>query len=352
MLVLDRGQVEALLDVDALIDALAVAMAELSAGRAQAPPRVAVSVPERDGKVAAMPGFVPAAGALSTKLVSLFPRNAGTGRPTHQALIVAFDPDTGQPVALLDGEVITAARTAAGSALSARLLARPDAAELAVLGTGVQARAHVDAVRRVRPIRRVRLAGRDRDKAAALAAELDGTGGLEVVAVDGYAAAVDGADIVCATTHAAEPVVRRAWLAPGAHVTSVGFHPDGGEVDDETILEALLCVETRDVALAPYPGGSGGTDPAGGRRPAAPPRTSTPSWASWSGAPDAGRPARRPAHALPVGRGGRAGRGRGGAGAGRGPPRRDRHDDRALGPSGQRPGGASRYTAPAESSVT
>jgi ornithine cyclodeaminase len=125
MLILNRLQVEALLDVDALIDALAPAMADLSAGRASVPDRVAALVPEHEGFLAAMPGFVPSAKVLMSKLVSLFPHNAGTGRPTHQAVIVAFDPDSGQPVALLDGTAITAIRTGACSALSARLLARP-----------------------------------------------------------------------------------------------------------------------------------------------------------------------------------------------------------------------------------
>jgi len=124
MLILNRLQVEALLDVDALIDALASAMADLSAGRASVPDRVAALVSEHEGFLAAMPGFVPSAKVLMSKLVSLFPHNAGTGLPTHQAVIVAFDPDTGQPVALLDGTAITAIRTGACSALSARLLAR------------------------------------------------------------------------------------------------------------------------------------------------------------------------------------------------------------------------------------
>ena len=161
MLILNRLQVESLLDVDALIDALASAMADLSAGRASVPDRVAALVPEHEGFLAAMPGFVPSAKVLMSKLVSLFPHNAGTGLPTHQAVIVAFDPDTGQPVALLDGTAITAIRTGACSALSARLLARPDADVLAILGTGVQARSHARAMCRVMPIRQIRVAGRD-----------------------------------------------------------------------------------------------------------------------------------------------------------------------------------------------
>src|SRR4051794_17072718 len=128
MLLIDRAEVERLLDVDELIDALAAAMSDLSAGRASAPNRTGAWVGERDGVLAAMPGYVPSIGALVAKLVTLFPRNAGTELPTHQALIAVFDPETGAPAALLDGEAITAVRTGAGSALSTRLLAREDAA--------------------------------------------------------------------------------------------------------------------------------------------------------------------------------------------------------------------------------
>ncbi|MEV0638009.1 ornithine cyclodeaminase family protein [Streptomyces sp. NPDC050619] len=253
MLVLGRSQVEALLDIDRLIDALAPAMADLSAGLASAPNRVAALVPEREGFLAAMPGYVPSAGTLMSKLVSLFPDNAGTRLPTHQALIVVFDPDTGEPTALLDGTAITAMRTAACSALSARLLAREDATVLAVLGTGVQARSHARAMCRVRPIRRIRVAGRDPAKAAALAGELSSELEAEVRAVSTYAEALDGADLAAATTHALEPVVRRPWLTPGVHVTSVGFNPAGREIDDATIAEALVCVESRQAALEASP---------------------------------------------------------------------------------------------------
>ena len=255
MLVLSRTDVEALLDMSALIDALAPAMADLSAGRASVPPRVAATVPP-DGFLGAMPGHVPSSGVLMSKLVSVFPGNAGTSLPTHQAVVVTFDPDTGRPAALLDGTAITAARTAAGSALSARLLARDDAAVLAILGTGVQARSHADAMSRVRQFREIRVAGRDPARAAALAAELRRTGYGNARAAASYEEAIDGADVVCATTHAVEPVVRRAWLAAGTHVTSVGFNAAGREVDDATVAEALVCVESRAAALADFPTGS------------------------------------------------------------------------------------------------
>jgi len=250
MLVLSRRDVEAALDPDRLVDAVAAAMAELSAGRASVPDRTGAEVAEVGGVLIAMPAHLPQAGALTAKLVALFPGNAARGIPTHRAIIAAFDPETGTPEAVMDGEVVTAMRTAAGSALSARLLAREDAAVLAVLGTGVQARAHAAALRRVRPIREVRFAGRDRDKAAAVAEELG------AVAAGSYEDAVAGADIVCACTHSPEPVVRGAWLSPGMHVTSVGVNPAGRELDADAAARALVVVESRAAAVEPFPVGS------------------------------------------------------------------------------------------------
>jgi ornithine cyclodeaminase len=256
VLVVSRAEVRELLDLDALIDALAKAMADLSAGRASVPDRIAALLPARDALLAAMPGYVPSLGALVSKLVSLFPRNAGSAIPTHQAVIAMFDPETGSPLALLDGTEITAVRTGACSALSVRLLAREDSSVLAVLGTGVQARSHARAVVRVRPIAEVLIAGRDRRKAEALATELAKDLGVHVRAVDSYREALEHADVVCATTHALEPVVRRDWVAAGTHVTSVGYNPAGREIDDQTIVDALVCVESRRAVLAPVPAGS------------------------------------------------------------------------------------------------
>ena len=256
MLVLSRRNVEELLDLDALIDALAGAMADLSLGRASAPNRVGARVDERDGLLAAMPGYVPSAGALAGKLVALFPQNAGTDAPTHQAVIAVFDPRDGRPAALLDGTAITAIRTGAGSALATRLVARSDAVTIAILGTGVQARSHARAVARVRAFRELRVAGRTPAKAEALAEELADNLDLPIRPVASWEEACAGADVVCATTHALEPVVRREWLAEGAHVTSVGYNPKGREVDDATIAESLVIVESRAAALAPVPAGS------------------------------------------------------------------------------------------------
>jgi alanine dehydrogenase len=253
VLVLDKREVESLLDPDELRAAVGAALADLSAGRASMPTRIAALVPERDALLAVMPAYLPGAGALTTKLVSLFPRN--TDRPTHQAVIVAFDPQTGSPAALMDGEAITAARTAAGSALATDVLARRDAATLAVLGAGVQARAHLRALPRVRKFREIIVGARDATKASALAREIASETGVTTRAAS-FADAVRAADVVCACTHSADPVVRREWLRDGTHVNSVGFNTAGREVDGETVAAALVVVESRTAALAPPPGGS------------------------------------------------------------------------------------------------
>ena len=247
MIVLSQAEVRELLDPDALIDALAEAHRELSEGKASMPPRIAAFA-ERDGLLGAMPSYLPSAG-LACKLVTLFPQN--TDRHTHQALIGIFDPTNGSPVALMDGTYITATRTAAGSALATRLLAREDAKVLAILGAGVQARTHADALRRVRDFDEVRVASRNPAHAEETAAEIGAT------AVGSWEEAVRGADVVAATTHASEPIVLRDWLAPGTHVNSVGANPQGrGEVDPAIVREALVAVEYRGSTLAPPPAGA------------------------------------------------------------------------------------------------
>jgi len=253
MLILSRADVEAVLDLEALIEALARAMADLSAGVASVPARIAALVPEHEGLLLAMPAYLPSAKALGTKLVAVFPGNAALGLETHQAVIAVFDPATGVPLALMDGAYITAMRTAAGSALATRLLARPDARVLAILGTGVQARAHARAIPAVRQVSEVRVAGRDPAKARRLAGELADK--LPARAVATYAEALAGAEIVCATTHSRDPVVRRGWLSPGVHVNSVGF-TDGVEVDAATVVDAVVVVESRAAVLSAYPAGS------------------------------------------------------------------------------------------------
>ncbi|HEY6959435.1 MAG TPA: ornithine cyclodeaminase family protein [Candidatus Limnocylindria bacterium] len=253
MLVLSKAQVESLLEPDALRAAVAAALADLSAGRASMPARIAANVEERGGLLAAMPAYLPSAKALTTKLVSLFPRN--TDRPTHQAVIAVFDAEYGTPVALLDGEAITAARTAAASAVATDLLARKDAKVLAIIGSGVQARAHLRAVTRVRAFERVIVASRDHTKATTLARE-EGARVRNLTAVDQIERAVREADVVCLCTHSPDPVIQRAWLKDGTHVNSVGYNTAGREVDEDTVADALVVVESRAATLAPPPAGA------------------------------------------------------------------------------------------------
>ena len=258
MIFLSEAEVRELLDLDELVDALAAAHRDLSAGEASMPPRIAALVQERQGLLGVMPAYLPSAG-LACKLVTLFPQNVD--RHTHQAVIAVFDPGNGTPLALMDGRYITATRTAAGSALATRLLARDDAEVLALIGTGVQARSHARALPRVRRFTEIRIAGRDRARAEALAEEV----GPAARAVSSHEEAIRGADVVAATTHSIEPVVRREWLAPGVHVNSVGLNPSGREVDEQTVADALLVVESRESALAPPPAGAPelvGVDPA------------------------------------------------------------------------------------------
>jgi ornithine cyclodeaminase/alanine dehydrogenase-like protein (mu-crystallin family) len=236
MLVLSRREVEELLDLDALLDALAAAHAELSAGDASLVPRVGAFA--ADGILGAMVGYAPSAG-LGCKLVTLFPENRD--RPTHQAAIALFDPATGTPVALMDGTYITAMRTAAAAALATRLLARPDARVLAILGTGVQSRSAQEMFPRAHEFAEVRVAGRGE-----------------------FEDAVRGADVVHATTASPEPVVRLDWLGPGTHVSSVGYGAGGSELDPAIVEQAdVVVVEQRESAFAPLPAGAPELEPRG-----------------------------------------------------------------------------------------
>ncbi len=256
MLLLNRREVEKLLDLDALIDALASAMVELTDGKVSQPPRIGAQIQKREGNLLVMPAYLPGSKSLAVKLVSIFPHNHALGVPSHQALIAVFDAETGAPAAVMDGEHITAMRTASGSALATRLLARPDSRVLAILGTGVQAKAHAIAIPRVRPISEVRIAGRDAAKAKTLAREVSVELGIPATGTDSFKDAVTSADVVCVCTHADSPVLLGKWLGDGVHVNSVGLNFQGREMDDETIRRSKVFVESRDAALAAPPAGS------------------------------------------------------------------------------------------------
>jgi len=247
LLFLSQEDVVRLLDIDRLLEALAGAFVELSAGRTSVPPRIAARTPA-GGLLGAMPGFI--SGVLEAKLVSVFPQNHVRGIPSHQGLIALFDENTGSPLAVMDGVAITAIRTGAAAAVAARFLARPDASILAILGAGVQGRSALAAFPRIRQFAEIRIASRAVEKAQALAAEAP-----NAHASPSFEEAVRGADVICLCTDAREPVIKYEWLKPGAHVSSVGG-TFGPEIDPRTIALGTLFVETRDAVKSAPPAGA------------------------------------------------------------------------------------------------
>jgi thiomorpholine-carboxylate dehydrogenase len=233
----DEPAVRRLLHFEDLIPATARALAELSAGRVVQPVRSVLPIARHQGFFAVMPAY---AGAMGAKLVTFYPANRGI--PTHHAMIVLFRPETGEPLAVMDGRLITEMRTAAASAVATQHLARTDARVLALLGSGVQAQSHLEALRHVRPFSDVRVwsprnarsfAERHRVTAAATVEE-----------------AVRGADVVVVATSARTPVLHGRWLSPGAHVNAVGAtRPDWRELDDDLVAGARVFVDSREAAL-------------------------------------------------------------------------------------------------------
>ena len=258
VLTLSGADVARLLDPDALVDALADAFAALTHDEVAAPPRSQVA--NDAGILLSMPAHRPG-GPIGVKLVTVFEGNVALGLPSHLALVALFDEATGVPVALMDGASITAARTAGAAALSCRLAARPESRVLAIVGAGVQARAHLAAIPRVRTIEEIRVASLFPEETASLAT-LD----PRARAVGSIEEAVRGADIVALCTSSGSPVIEPDWVVPGTHVTSVGYHPPAGELPPALAAAGHLFVETRR-AFEPTPVGCGelaGLDPATG----------------------------------------------------------------------------------------
>jgi alanine dehydrogenase len=218
-----------------LVPAMARALAELSAGGVVQPVRTMLPVEDR-GFFAVMPAYV---GVVGAKLVTFFPVNRGL--PTHHALIALFRAETGEPLVVMDGRLITEMRTAAVSAVATDRLARPDASVLAILGAGVQAGSHLEALRLVRSFQEVRVWS---PRSAAAFAARHG-----VLAMRSAEDAVRGADVIVVATASRTPVLRGAWIAPGAHLNAIGaVRPDWRELDDETLRRSRLFVESREAA--------------------------------------------------------------------------------------------------------
>ena len=249
---LTENDVRELLSMDDLISAMEAALDRYSAGRVRQPLRSVIEVTNRHAFFGIMPAFIDgAAPALGTKLVSVYHSNLAKGLPSHLATIVLFDPDTGALRALVDGRYITEARTAAASAAATKHLAREDARVLAVFGSGVQARSHVDALVRVRPIDEVRIWGRDAAHVDSLIDALTPRVRARLTRAVSPQDAARDADVIALVTASPEPVLFREWVRAGTHINAVGAcRPNQREMDTPLVKDARLFVDSRVGALA------------------------------------------------------------------------------------------------------
>jgi ornithine cyclodeaminase len=242
--------VAALLPMDLCIELMADALAGLARGAAINPLRAGYALPSGAGLVVSMPGALGDPAVFGAKLLSVFPGNRSVGLESHQGVIVLFDADHGIPYAIVDASAVTAIRTAAVSGLATRLLAREEASDLAILGSGTQARTHLDAMLAVRAIRRVAVWSPTPDRVRAFVGDARRRDDITVEAAESAQEAVAGAHVVCTVTASREPVLHGADLAPGMHINAVGSSvPSARELDGESIARSRLFVDRRESAL-------------------------------------------------------------------------------------------------------
>jgi ornithine cyclodeaminase len=247
VLFVNEADVRELLPMDVCVGLMRDALAAFARGDAVLPLRSIVWLPGRSGALGSMPGYLGQPRSFGIKVISVMPGNTGTPYDSHQGVVLLFGLEHGEPLAILDASAITAIRTAAASAAATDALARPDAGDLALIGSGTQARTHLAAMRAVRPLRRVRIWSRTRASAERFARAAAADAGVPVEVADTAEAAVRGADLVCTTTSAMEPVVRGAWLEAGAHVNAVGAcHAAARELDTEAVHRARLFTDCRE----------------------------------------------------------------------------------------------------------
>jgi ornithine cyclodeaminase/alanine dehydrogenase-like protein (mu-crystallin family) len=237
---LNENQVREHLQMAELIPTMEKALIEFSAGKVSQPVRSVIKVDPPGGFLGLMPALTP--DGLGLKAVTFYPSNVERGIPTHMATIFLVDPQTGTPLAIMDGRLITEMRTAAVSAAATKLLAPADAKILAILGSGVQARSHVEALQLVRPFEEIRVWSLTKEHAERFAREI----GATATSADD---AVRGADVVVTTTNSKMPVLKGSWLKPGSHVNAIGAcRPDWRELDDEAMSNVVF-VDSREGAM-------------------------------------------------------------------------------------------------------
>jgi len=255
MLILNADDVRRALPMNEAIEAMKLAYASLSDGRAEMPLRTRLPVPKHDAATLLMPAFVQSESgdALAVKIVSLFPKNPARGLAFIQAAVLVLEPDSGRPLALLEGSSLTAIRTGAASGAAIDLLARKGSKTVAVFGAGMQGRTQLEAACAVRQIDKAWVYDTDPERAAAFAKEMAGRGNVphDVRVARSSQQAVEDADIICAATTSKTPVFEDEHLKPGVHISAIGsYQPDMQEVPAQTVARALVVVDSRSAVLA------------------------------------------------------------------------------------------------------
>jgi len=250
VLIVSQKEVRQWLPMDTCITAIADALKMLSRGNAVNPLRKAMWLPDESGILGMMPTYLGDYQVMGLKAFSVLPGNQGSQYDTHQGFVLLFETKNGCPLAIMDASEITAIRTAAASAVATKLLANEDANNLAILGSGVQANKHLEAMLLCRDIRKVRVWSRNFDNAKAFAQRGAERFDIEIKPMTTAQETVDGADIICTTTWASEPILRGDWLTPGTHINAVGASvPFMRELDTQAIVRSCLFVDRRESAL-------------------------------------------------------------------------------------------------------
>ena len=234
----------------ACVDLMDQTLRTLTRGGAILPLRTMLRLPDGRGVFGSMPAYLNPPDAIGLKALTVFPGNEGTRFDSHQGVVLLFEATHGALTAILDASSVTAIRTAAVSGVATRALANPDAGDLAILGSGVQAVTHLDAMAAVRTLRRVRVYSRSAANVARFIKDTAGRHGVTAEAVDSVEAALLGADLICTVTSARQPIVERRWVADGAHLNVVGASlPGAREIDSDTVAVARLYADRRESLL-------------------------------------------------------------------------------------------------------
>jgi len=251
ILILTHAEVQELLPVRECIPVMTEALADLARGNVFQPLRMIVTPPSAEGDMALMPSYRSGVhAAYGVKIVCVFPANPAKGLDAHQGSVMLFSAETGELMALMNASAITAIRTAAVSGVATQLLARPDASDLAIIGSGVQARAHIEAMACVRTVKRARVASYRFENATKFADELAARYEFPIEPVESVEAALRGAEIIVTATTAAQPILKREWVSPGAHLNVVGSSiPSTREVDGATLAATSLFVDRRESTI-------------------------------------------------------------------------------------------------------